>query len=299
MRTSNFYVSAEVERLSERRRDNNWITERLSSPRSSLLPIWRSRSLMTPADDMTPALVPVTEATLTHCSDPIFLGIWQEEAYFAADISHHEEPPFSEFGTYRDLREVGPLMGGEEAAILAYARAMTTWQSRHRFCGRCGSPTESREAGHVQACTNRDCGYLCFPRTDPAVIMLIHDGGDRCILGRQAVWRSGQHSVLAGFVEPGESLEDAVAREVYEEVGVRITDLQYHSSQPWPFPSSIMLGFWGRATEVNLDVDTFELESARWFSRDEIRNCPQDDTFRMPRTDSISRRLIEDWVAEG
>ena len=299
MRAPNFYVSAEVERWSERRRDDNWITERLSSPRSYLLPIWRSRSLMALADTMTPALVPVTEAALMHCRDPIFLGLWQGEAYFAADISHQEDPPFSEFGAYRDLREVGPLMDAEEAAILAYARAMTTWQSRHQFCGRCGGPTESREAGHMQACTNRDCGFLCFPRTDPAVIMLIHDGNDRCILGRQAVWRSGQHSVLAGFVEPGESLEDAVAREVYEEVGVRITDVQYHSSQPWPFPSSIMLGFWGRATEVNLEVDTFELESARWFSRDEIRICPQDDTFRMPRTDSISRRLIEDWVTEG
>ena len=137
---------------------------------------------MAPADDMTPALVPVNETALTHCNDPIFLGLWQKEACFAADISHHEDPPFIEFGTYRDLREVGPLMGGEEAAILAYARAMTTWQSRHRFCGRCGSPTESREAGHVQACTNRDCGFQCFG-TDPAVIMLIHDGGDRCILG--------------------------------------------------------------------------------------------------------------------
>jgi NAD+ diphosphatase len=299
MRAPNFYVSAEVERLSERRRDDDWITERLASPRSSLLPIWRSRSLMAQADAMTPALVPVTEAALTHCKDPIFLGLWREEAYFAADISHHEDPPFAEFGSYRDLREVGPVMDREEAAVLAYARAMTTWQSRHRYCGRCGRPTESREAGHVLACSSTDCGFLCFPRTDPAVIMLIHDGGDRCILGRQAVWRTGQHSVLAGFVEPGESLEDAVAREVFEEVGVRITDVQYHSSQPWPFPSSIMLGFWGRATEVNLEVDTFELESARWFSRDEIRNCPQDDTFRMPRTDSISRRLIEDWVAEG
>lgn len=299
MRAPNFYVSAEVERLSENRRDQNWIDERLQSPRSTLLPTWRSKSLMAAGDALTPAFVPLSSAALDHCNDPVFLGLRQGEAYFAADISHHESPPFSEFGTYRDLREVGPLLPREEAAVLAYARAMTTWQSRHRFCGRCGNPTESREAGHVLACSNKECGFLCFPRTDPAVIMLIHDGGDRCILGRQAVWRTGQHSVLAGFVEPGESLEDAVVREVFEEAGVRITDVEYHSSQPWPFPSSIMLGFYGRALDVKLDVDTFELESARWFSREEIRNCPNDDSFRLPRPDSISRRLIEDWIADA
>ena len=298
MRTPNFYVSAEVERLSEKRRDEAWVAERLHSPRSSLLPVWRSRSLMAAGDALTPAFVPLTAAALEHCADPVFLGLRQDEAYFTADISHHESPPFAEFGTYRDLREVGPLLPREEAAVLAYARAMTTWQSRHLFCGRCGSPTHSREAGHVRACSNADCGFLCFPRTDPAVIMLIHDGADRCNLGRQTVWRKGQHSVLAGFVEPGESLEDAVAREVFEEVGIRISDVDYHSSQPWPFPSSIMLGFYGKAEEVKLEVDTFELETARWFSRDEIRNCPNDDRFRLPRTDSISRRLIEDWIAE-
>ena len=203
------------------------------------------------------------------------------------------------FGTYRDLREIGPLLSREEAGILAYARAMTTWQARHQYCGRCGSPTESREAGHVMACNNASCGFLSFPRTDPAVIMLIHDGGNNCILGRQSVWRTGQHSILAGFVEPGESLEDAVIREVHEEVGIDIADVHYHSSQPWPFPSSIMLGFYGRAKETTLQVDTFELETARWFSRDEIKDCPDDDTFRLPRTDSISRRLIEDWISEG
>lgn len=297
MKTPNFYVSVEVERLSENRRDQNWIEEKLQSPRSTLLPMWRSKSLMLESDALLPAFVPITNNALAHCTDPVFLGLRNGEAYFAADISHHESPPFVEFGTFRDLREVGPLMPREDAAVLAYARAMTTWQSRHRYCGSCGSPTESREAGHVRACTNPDCGFLCFPRTDPAVIMLIHDGADRCILGRQKVWRTGQHSVLAGFVEPGESLEDAVAREVYEEVGVRISNVEYHSSQPWPFPSSIMLGFYGRAEEINLQVDTFELESARWFSRDEIRNCPNDDSFRLPRTDSISRRLIEDWIA--
>ena len=299
MREPNFYVSTEIERHGDRRRNDDWITERLFSPRSSLLPIWRSQSLMAHGDAIVPALIPVTESALAHCQNPIYLGQWRQAAYFTADISHHENPPFGEFGSYRDLREFGPLMNREYAAILAYARAMTTWQSRHKYCGRCGTGTESREGGHVLACQNPECGFLCFPRTDPAVIMLIHDGADRCILGRQAAWRTGQHSVLAGFVEPGESLEDAVIREVYEEVGIRTTDVQYHSSQPWPFPSSIMLGFWGRAMEVNLEVDTFELESAQWFSRDDIKNCPQDDGFRLPRPDSISRRLIEDWIGES
>jgi NAD+ diphosphatase len=299
MRASNFYVSTEVKRLSENRRDQDWIAERLQSSRSTLLPVWQNKNLMLTGDALAPTFVPITDAALTYCAGLVFLGLWHGEAYFAANISHHESPPFTELGTYCDLREVGPLLPREDAAILAYARAMTTWQSRHRFCGQCGSPTESREAGHVLACGNNECGFLCFPRTDPAVIMLIHDGADRCILGRQAVWPTGQHSVLAGFVEPGESLEDAVVREVFEEAGVQIADVEYHSSQPWPFPSSIMLGFYGRALDVKLEVDTFELETARWFSRDEIQNCPDDDSFRLPRPDSISRRLIEDWIAES
>ena len=298
MKVQNFYASIEVERLSENRRDTAWIKQHLRSPHSNLLPMWHSKSLMGAGDPTQPAFVPVTESALSKCAEPIFLGLWNGHAHFAADISHHGAPPFTEFGTYRDLREIGPLISHEEAGILAYARAMTTWQARHRYCGRCGSPTESREAGHVMACSNNNCGFLSFPRTDPAVIMLIHDGGNNCILGRQSVWRTGQHSILAGFVEPGESLEDAVIREVHEEVGIDITDVYYHSSQPWPFPSSIMLGFYGRAVAINLQVDTFELETARWFSRDEIKNCPDDDTFRLPRRDSISRRLIEDWMSE-
>ena len=299
MRDPNFYGSIEVKRLSENRRDEAWIKRQLRSPHSCLLPMWQSKSLMAAGDSTQPAFVPVTKSALTFCDEPVFLGLWNGHAYFTANISHHEVPPFIEFGTYRDLREIGPLLSREEAGILAYARAMTTWQARHQYCGRCGSPTESREAGHVMACSNASCGFLSFPRTDPAVIMLIHDGGNNCILGRQSVWRTGQHSILAGFVEPGESLEDAVLREVHEEVGIDIADVHYHSSQPWPFPSSIMLGFYGRAKEITLQVDTFELETARWFSRDEIRNCPDDDTFRLPRTDSISRRLIEDWISEG
>ena len=148
----------------------------------------------------------------------------------------------------------------------------------------------------MRKCTNDDCAIEHFPRLDPAVIMLVHDGGDRLILGRNKNWQVGQHSVLAGFVESGESLEDSVAREIYEEAGVTVTDIRYHSSQPWPFPSSIMLGFTARATALTLNVNREELEDAAWFTRDDLLNSPEDNNFRLPRKDSISRRLIEDWM---
>jgi NAD+ diphosphatase len=140
-----------------------------------------------------------------------------------------------------------------------------------------------------------------FPRTDPAVIMLVHDGAGRCLLGRQPFWPPGMHSTLAGFVEPGESLEEAVAREIWEEVGLKlpVEEVTYHSSQPWPFPSSIMLGFHARAEHGPLDLGADELESAQWYTREELRNSPEDETFKLPRRDSIARRLIEDWLEEG
>ena len=149
----------------------------------------------------------------------------------------------------------------------------------------------------MRVCTNANCKTSCFPRIDPAVIMLIHDGGDRIVLGRKKTMLPGQHSILAGFVEPGESLENAVAREVFEEVGIEITDVNYHSSQPWPFPANIMLGFTARATTFQLKVDYNELEGgARWFSKEYLRNSPENDSFRLPRKDSISRRLMTEWI---
>ena len=300
MRRPNRYAATEIDRAAELRRDEAWLEEKLGDPASRIVPVWRNQNLVVEgAEAPEPAAVPVSPDALALGDVPVLLGLWNGIAHFSIDVSPEEDAPFTEFGEYRDLREVGPLMGHEAGALLAYARGMSTWQRRHMFCGRCGHPNESREAGHVRVCSNPECGAPCFPRTDPAVIMLIHDGADRLILGRQSVWRKGQHSVLAGFVEPGESLEDAVAREVFEEVGVRIDDVTYHSSQPWPFPSSIMLGFYGRATGTELKVNLGELEAAAWFSRDEIANSPETDAFRLPRKDSISRRLIEDWIEEG
>jgi NAD+ diphosphatase len=171
------------------------------------------------------------------------------------------------------------------------------WHARHRFCGVCGAPTESVEAGHVRRCTSPACGASHFPRTDPAVIMLVHDG-DRALLGRQKIWPPGMYSTLAGFVEPGESLEETVAREVFEESGIRVAEVRYHSSQPWPFPASLMIGFHAAAASREIRMDQSELEDCGWFSRAELRDFGRQGKA-LPRADSIARRLIEDWLAQG
>ncbi len=193
------------------------------------------------------------------------------------------------------MRRVGPLLPRHEGALLAYARGIAYWHERHRFCGVCGAPTQSAEGGHVRRCTGPACGTTHFPRTDPAVIMLVHDG-ERCLLGRKPGWPAGMHSTLAGFVEPGESLEEAVAREVFEEAGIRVDDVTYHSSQPWPFPASLMLGFHARARTLEITVDPEELEHAAWFERSFLLARQDDDTLRLPRRDFIARRLVEDWL---
>jgi NAD+ diphosphatase len=196
---------------------------------------------------------------------------------------------------FADLRQIGPRIERQEGALLALARAMMFWHSRHRYCGLCGSPTRSEEAGHVRRCTNALCSAMHFPRTDPAVIMLVTNG-DRALMGRSKNFVPGMYSTLAGFVEPGESLEMAVAREVREETGIDIGPVHYHSSQPWPFPANIMLGFHAEALTTEITVDYGELEDARWYERNWLLSHVDDDSFRLPRLDSIARRLIGDWL---
>jgi len=296
-RRVNFYATGEFNRAVERREDLAWIRERLADPASRLYPIWRMRNYVSdPEAPRAVVLDPERRAALLEsAATVVLLGIEQEVAHFLVDISHLDEAAAIELGHAVDLRAVGVLMPQREGALLAYARGLTYWHDRHKFCGTCGSPTEVKAAGHQRQCTNPDCSAVQFPRTDPAVIMRVTHG-DKILMARQAVWAQGMHSVLAGFVEPGESLEDAVAREVYEEVGLRLTRIKYFSSQPWPFPSSLMLGFSAEATSPDFRVDQDELESARWMTRPELLNSPEDATFKLPRKDSISRRLIEDWL---
>lgn len=190
---------------------------------------------------------------------------------------------------FEELRPLAAILDRQEAALLAYARALAYWQQRHRHCGRCGKPSSPQKAGHVMRCTAEDCGETFFPRIDPAVIILVNDQ-DRALLGRQPSWPEGRFSTIAGFVEPGESLEDAVAREVAEETGVRLRTVRYHSSQPWPFPSSLMLGFMGEADDARITVGC-ELAEAQWFTRDDIAQ----QRVILPPPTSISYRLIETW----
>ncbi|MEU7988486.1 NAD(+) diphosphatase [Streptosporangium canum] len=191
------------------------------------------------------------------------------------------------------LRQVGSLLGDLDAGLLVYAVALEAWHSTHEFCPRCGSHTEVRAGGHVRVCPKD--GSQHFPRVDPAVIMLVHDDEDRCLLARGPQWPEGRLSVLAGFVEPGESLEHAVAREVVEEVGVHVVDPHYLGSQPWPFPRSLMLGFFARATSTELVLDLEEITEARWFSRAELLAALESGEVRLPPEVSIARRLIETW----
>jgi NAD+ diphosphatase len=197
--------------------------------------------------------------------------------------------------TWAGLRDLGADLDDLDAGLLAEAIAMVEWHARHRFSPLSGARTTIERAGWVQR--DPETGAELFPRTDPAVIMLVHDGGDRCVLGRQAVWPPGRFSILAGFVEPGESAEGAVAREVAEEVGLRVTDIRYVGSQPWPFPQSLMLGYTARAEgDLTLRLDPTEIEEARWFTRAELRSGagPQ----ALPPAVSIARHIIDRWVTE-
>ncbi len=298
MKRPNIYASGKIDRAAHLRGDEGWIAARLADDSSRITLVWRSRNLVRIDDRPMPHLLPPDPALLADAGAVALLGLIDDSAHFAIDLSHRSQEEVAGFGLFEDLRRVGPLMRHQDGALLAYARGMMHWHLAHRYCGRCGEATESRDGGHVRSCRDEACATPAFPRTDPAVIMLVH-AGDCVLLGRQAIWPIGMHSVLAGFVEPGESLEDAVAREVFEEAGIGVTDIQYHSSQPWPFPSSIMLGFSARATSEALCINEAELESARWFHRDELIDLPEDAPLRLPRRDSISYRLISDWLAAG
>ncbi len=304
----NYFADTGLDRASAKRKDAAWIRAQLFERGSRIVPVWRERCLVTSGEPAAVFLDTAKHWSVFETKEPpTFLGLAGDTAHFAFDLSHLEGGPegaalagqLAEGAVFLDLRSLSTRIDRRQGGLLAYASGMMTWHRRHRFCGACGAPTEARDAGFMRACTGAACGLQQFPRTDPAVIMLVTHG-ERCLLGRSHRFPLPFYSTLAGFVEPGETLEHAVAREVFEEAGIHVRNVRYHSSQPWPFPTSLMLGFHADAESTEIDFDREELVDCRWFERAWLREKlakPDDDLFRLPRAISIARRLVDDWLA--
>jgi NAD+ diphosphatase len=292
LRSPNTLSGPYLERAAHLRKDEARLRAALDDPATLFVPVWQARnSILRQGDLLTAHIVAGLRALADiDANDFVLLGEFRGQLCFAVGLSG--EPPQLADPTveFTDLRMIAGALPEDEAGLLAYARAMIHWRETHRFCGRCGAPTIAVDSGHVLRCSNEGCRSQQFPRIDPAVIVLITDG-ERALLGRQASWPVGRYSTIAGFVEPGESLEDAVAREVREETGVEVDRVDYHSSQPWPFPSSLMLGFTAHASSTEILRVDDELEDARWWTRAEMAG----GAVALPITHSISFRLVEDW----
>ena len=299
------YVADGQDRLVARRRDDAWFAERLLDPATRLVPVWRSHSLVADEADPRPVTPPGGVIPLEKIRSASLLGLHEGAVHIGVDVSGIDDPAvdadLAALGRFLDLRRMGWLLPRPEAALMVQARAFAWWHGQSLFCGRCGRPTEAVEAGTSRRCTDAGCAAQVFPRMDPAVIVLVTDPtADRVLLGRQTIWPSGMRSVLAGFVEAGENFETTVRREVFEESGIRVGDVRYAASQPWPFPQSLMVAFTARALNTDIVVDGEELAEAAWYDRDflvSVRNAvPGVDPFALPTQHSVARWLLDGWL---
>jgi NAD+ diphosphatase len=289
----NFFAGPYLDRLAEARDDAGWLTAARVSPETMYLVGRGTAHLMYSEPQPRIAFLTGKHPALRDLDSGrhLLLGRFRDRLAVLVELPLTASPELLPGATFQELRPLAPVLSGDEAGLLAYARALAIWRSRQRYCGVCGSPTVAVRAGHCMRCSNEGCRQEFFPRIDPAIIVLVSDG-ERALLGRQPSWPPGRYSTIAGFVEPGESLEDAVAREVLEETGVRVSQARYHSSQPWPFPSSLMLGFQATAQPDSLVRVTQELDDARWFTREQIES----GSVLLPPAHAISYRLISTWL---
>lgn len=295
MQDHNVFAGAFVDRADERRKDPDWIESAAASDAGLFVPVWGQKCLV--GGDPARAVLLDRDRAGPHLPDPdelIFLGLFRDRPAFAFAVDGDAPPPFLDVGEYQDLRFLGTVLPPDEANLAAHARALVIWHRTQLYCGACGAPARPTAGGNSRRCGNTDCGQSLFPRVDPAIIVLVSNG-DRCLLGRQASWPEARYSTIAGFVEPGESVEDAVRREVFEETNVHVDGVSYHSSQPWPFPSSLMLGCMAEASSGTIVLNDGELEDARWFTRDDLRSGFPKLPFRV----SIARRLVDHWLDLG
>lgn len=290
----NFFAGPYIDRRADAREDAEWAASAMSDAQTLFILARDTAQLVFTGAEARIAFVSRDHPAVQD-SDPhalTLLGWYHGSRCVLVELDPNEEIAVPDGASFEELRPLSPLLPAEQAGMLAYARALIIWRKRQRFCGVCGYKAVPERAGHVIRCTNESEPHEFFPRIDPAIIVLVTDG-ERALLGRQASWPPGRYSTIAGFVEPGESLEDAVAREVFEETGVPIRNPRYDSSQPWPFPSSLMIGFQAEAAPGSRIQVGEELEDARWFTREEIRS---EGLPYVPPSHSISFRLISTWL---
>ena len=322
---THIFAGDPLDRADAERRDDRWIEERLARADSLFLPFWRLDPLATNGD--APTLAWQGNGILEHAVDgatPVLLGLRDDVAHFAVDVTGGTKVAADVDGTgpenpaellglpggtsFQDARGVATEIPGEQSGTLAHARALIGWHQRHGFCPNCGAQTRPAKGGNERICDA--CGAHHFPRTDPVAIMAVTDG-DRCLLGQTRARRATRfYSALAGFIDQGESIEEAVRREVWEEAGIRVGEVRYHSSQPWPFPSSLMIGCIAQAVTTEIRADPGEMADVRWVSRDEVLEALKissepgysltaaapGDGLRVPGPIAIAHHIIKAWA---
>ncbi|MCW5759937.1 MAG: NAD(+) diphosphatase [Phenylobacterium sp.] len=301
----NTFAGNPLNRASERRADADWLAGQLGSSDSLGLAIWNGKPLVEKTKEGGVQIAYLPAKMVDELSGGperlLFMGLWKDTAVFAVDLEGTSDPaqgPLQGLGEFMDLRQIALRLPDTDAAILATAKQMFEWRRRHQYCASCGQPSQAMDGGWKRKCPACDAEH--FPRTDPVVIMLaVH--GDRCMVGRQEIWPKGMFSALAGFLEPGESIEEACARELNEEAGLKTVSVRYHSTQPWPYPSSLMIGLIAEVEDDEGTPDQTELSEVRWFTRAEARSLlagELEGVFCPPRM-AIAHQLIRAWAEEG
>lgn len=300
----NTFAGNPLDRASERRPDADWLASQLASSESLGIALWNGKPLVEKTKEGVQIAYLPSRLVSELSGGPerlLFMGLWKDTAVFAVDLEGSSDPAqgsLQGMGEFMDLRQIALQLPTTDAGILATAKSMFEWRRRHQFCSACGKPSNAKDGGWKRQCPS--CQAEHFPRTDPVVIMLaVH--GERCMLGRQEIWPKGMFSALAGFLEPGESIEEACARELHEEAGLRTISVRYHSTQPWPYPSSLMIGLIADVEDDEGTPDQTELSEVRWFTRGEARKLlagEVPDTF-CPAPMAIAHQLIRAWAFEA
>lgn len=306
MAIRNTFAGNPLDRAGDLRNDPEWLGAQETNPEAQAMVLWEGRPLI----EETPDGPRLAWLSLEHARDMVrdrdlFLGQWNEAPVFAVEFEGSIDPaggPVRGLGEFHEMRAAAAILPAADAAMAGAAKSLFDWRRRHGFCAACGTMTRNAAGGWKRRCPA--CGTEHFPRVDPVVIMLpVFEGGDepRCLLGRQAAWPQGRMSALAGFLEPGESIEEACAREVKEEAGLTVTDVRYHSSQPWPFPSQLMIGLIATVSDDQARPDQTELEAVAWLTRAEARAVLTGDhpTIHAPFPFAIAHSLIKAWAEEG